>query len=220
MIDANQTLGHIATPPPASTLVFQRHRLDFCCGGGRKLGDACLSVGLNPDKVIDEISAESAVISQERWGDRPLPELIDFILSRFHEPLRVDLPALIATTKQVEQVHGEKPNYPRGLASLLEQINEEVRRHMDKEEQVLFPAIQAGNRGANLHAPIRVLIQEHEAHGAQLLRVRKLTSDFRPPAEACASWRALYIGLAKLEADLMEHVHLENNVLFPRALNA
>lgn len=220
MIDANDTLGQVATLHPASTLVFLRHRLDFCCGGGQKLGDACRAAGLDPEVVITEINAEGTPRKPERWDTRPLPELLDFILTRYHEPLRLDLPALLEAARRVERVHAKKESCPHGLAALLEQLDAEIRQHLAKEEQVLFPALRSGNGGANVHMPIRVMMQEHDDHGASLHRLRELATDFSPPPEACATWRALYIGLEKLESELMEHIHLENNVLFPRALNA
>lgn len=220
MINANETLGQVAAAHPASTLVFLRHRLDFCCGGGQKLADACRAADLDPEAVIAEIAAEEATKSPERWDTRPLPELIDFILVRYHEPLRSDLPALIDAARKVERVHGKKASCPHGLASHLERLDAEVRQHLAKEEQVLFPAIQSGRRGAQVHMPVRVMMQEHDDHGENLRRLRELATDFRPPPEACATWRALYAGLEKLESELMEHIHLENNVLFPRVLNA
>jgi len=219
MIDPNETLGEVATAHPESTLVFLRHRLDFCCGGRRKLGDACRSLGLDPSAVIREITAEGATRSAPAWDTRPLPELIDFILTVYHEPLRTDLPALIEAARRVERVHAQKTTCPHGLCALLEQLDAELLDHLAKEEEVLFPAIRAGISGAHVHMPIRVMMQEHDDHGANLRRLRELAHDFRPPAEACATWRALYAGLAKLESELMEHIHLENNVLFPRALN-
>jgi regulator of cell morphogenesis and NO signaling len=220
MIDANDTLGRVATTHPASTLVFLRHRLDFCCAGGRRLGDACRAAGLDPEVVIAEIDAEGTARPPERWDTRPLPELLDFILTRFHEPLRSDLPALLDAARRVERVHAKKESCPHGLAAVLEQLDAEIRQHLAKEEQVLFPALRSGNAGANVHMPIRVMMQEHDDHGASLRRLRELATDFNPPPEACATWRALYAGLDKLESELMEHIHLENNVLFPRALNA
>jgi len=220
MIHANETLGQVATAHPASTLVFLRHRLDFCCGGGQKLGDACRAAGLDPDAVIAEIVAEGAARVPERWDTKPLPDLIDFILTRYHEPLRSDLPALLEAARRVERVHSKKPSCPHGLASHLEQLDAELRQHLAKEEQVLFPTIRSGSGGAHVHMPVRVMMQEHDDHGANLQRLRELATDFSPPPEACATWRALYAGLEKLEGELMEHIHLENNVLFPRALNA
>jgi regulator of cell morphogenesis and NO signaling len=221
MIDANETLAQVATTHPVATQVFLRHRLDFCCGGRRKLTDACRAVGLEPQTVIDEIAAaEGASSGSERWDMAPLSELIDFILTRFHEPLRRDFPGLIEAARRVERVHGDKPSCPHGLASHLEQLEAELCQHMAKEEQVLFPAIRSDLRGAQVHMPVRVMMQEHDDHGANLERLRKLTTQFEPPPEACATWRALYAALATLESELMEHIHLENNVLFPRALDA
>ena len=219
MIDANETLGQVATAHPASTLVFFRHRLDFCCGGGQRLVDACRDAGLDPAKVILEIEAEGGTRSPERWDTKPLPDLIDFILSQYHGPLRADLPALIEAARRVERVHGKKASCPNGLASLLEHLAAELEEHLTKEEQVLFPALRSGRRGGPVHMPIRVMMQEHDDHGANLQHLRELATGFLPPPEACATWRALYTGLEKLEAELMEHIHLENNVLFPRALN-
>jgi regulator of cell morphogenesis and NO signaling len=220
MINANDTLGQIATAHPASTLVLLRHHLDFCCGGSRKLGDACKAAGLDPATIIGEIAAEGTTKSPARWDDKPLADLIDFILARYHEPLRSDLPALVDAARRVERVHAKKKSCPHGLASQLERMDAEVRQHLAKEEQVLFPALRSRALGANLHMPIRVLMQEHDDHGATLRQLRELCSDFSAPPEACATWRALYAGLAKLESELMEHIHLENNILFPRALNA
>ncbi len=220
MIDTNQTLGQLATAHPAATHVFLRHRLDFCCGGGQKLSDACNRAGLDPDAIASEIAIEGETQPLDRWDNKPLPDVIEFILARYHEPLRRDLPVLIEAATRVERVHGKKASCPRGLASSLEQMGAELTQHMSKEEQVLFPAIIAGGGGAQVQMPVRVMMQEHDDHGANLRRIRELATDFTPPQEACATWRALYSGLEKLESELMEHIHLENNVLFPRALNA
>ncbi len=218
MIDANETLGQVANQHPEATFVFLRHRLDFCCGGARKLSEACQAAGLDPQQVIDEISAEGTARPARRWDSEPLNDVIDHILVRYHEPLRADLPALVAAAQRVERVHASKPTCPVGLAAHLERMHEELLQHLEKEEQVLFPALRAGSRGGRVHMPIRVMTQEHDEHGVNLQRLRQLAADFRAPPEACATWRALYAGLEKLEAELMEHIHLENNLLFPRAL--
>ncbi|HEY8943170.1 MAG TPA: hemerythrin domain-containing protein, partial [Polyangiaceae bacterium] len=162
--------------------------------------------------------AEGVSRPDERWDEKPLSALIDFILSRYHAPLRGDVSALIEAARRVERVHGKKPSCPTGLTLLLEQLATELEKHLAKEEQVLFPAIRGGTRGGPVHMPIRVMMQEHDDHGENLQRLRELATGFTPPLEACATWRALYAGLEKLESELMEHIHLENNVLFPRAL--
>jgi regulator of cell morphogenesis and NO signaling len=220
MIDPNETLGRIAATHPESTRVFLRHRLDFCCGGTRKLADACGTAGLDPRDIVAEIDSLHTEAPPERWDDAPLAELIELILARYHEPLRADLEALLGAARKVERVHAAKASCPRGLTSELEQMDAELRQHLAKEEQVLFPAIVAGHHGTQVHMPVRVMMQEHDDHGASLRRLRVLCTDYVPPAEACPTWRALYAGLAKLESELMEHIHLENNVLFPRALAA
>jgi regulator of cell morphogenesis and NO signaling len=219
MIDPNDTLGHLATVHPEATNVFLRHRLDFCCGGGQKLSDACRTKGLDAAAVASEIAAAGVAHAPERWDTRPLKDLIQFIVSRYHEPLRLELPALVDAARRVERVHRDKPSCPHGLAAHLQRLDSELRQHMAKEEMVLFPAVREGTRGQQLHMPIRVMMQEHQDHGENLRRTRELTANLRPPREACATWRALYVALEKLESELMEHIHLESNVLFPRALS-
>ncbi len=218
MNSINTTLAQIAVDKPAATRIFMRHGLDFCCHGQRSLDDACAEKGIDPRRISAELEAVAPANRDEvRLPDRPLDELVEFILKHFHEPLRRDLPALVELARKVERTHADKPGCPRGITEHLERVASEVESHLEKEEQILFPAIQAG-----LHAmtfmPIKVMMQEHEDHGASLRRTRELTSDLVAPPEACASWRSLYEWLAQLEADLMEHIHLENNVLFPRTL--
>lgn len=217
MIHGEETLGQVAAAHPASTLVFLKHRLDFCCGGGQRLKDACNSAGIDAAQVILEIEAAEKPAALQRWDAAPLPALINHILEHYHEPLRVDVPVWIEAAKRVERVHAQKASCPHGLAALLEQMHVELMQHLAKEEQILFPEIIAGRAGTMIQMPIRVMLHEHDEHGANLRRMRALATDFTPPPEACATWRALYVGLAKLEAELMEHIHLENNILFLRA---
>jgi len=219
MFNTNTTLAQLATTQPGATRVFLRHRLDFCCGGRQTLVHACHEAGLNPEQVLDEIATAGADPTDERWETKPLPELVQFIVTRYHDSLRVDLPALLEAAQRVERVHADKPSCPHGLAAEIENFQTEILQHLAKEEHALFPAIVAGSHGVQVHMPVRVLMQEHDDHGANLKLLRELATDYVPPAKACATWRALYSGLEKLEAELMQHIHLENNVLFPRALN-
>ena len=218
MIPTTDALSMIATTRPAASRVFHRHGLDFCCGGKRTLAEACREKGLDAETLALEIEAEEARSTGDvRWDQRPLEDLVDHILRRYHEPLREELPRLLAMARKVEDVHGDKESCPRGLADHLGRIAEEVEEHLQKEEQILFPAIQAGH-GRSLSMPVHVMEQEHEEHGANLRKTRALAHDLVAPEEACTTWRALYLGLADLERDLMDHIHLENDVLFPRAL--
>jgi iron-sulfur cluster repair di-iron protein len=146
---------------------------------------------------------------------RPTADLVDFIERHYHPRLRTDLPEVIALADKVEQVHAaEKPTCPRGLAAHLRTMQAAVSDHLDKEEQGLFPLIRAGQGGA-AGSPIHAREQEHVDHGRSLDRLRVLTANLTAPAEACPTWRALYLCLGWQADDLMEHIHLENNVLFP-----
>ncbi len=212
------TLASLATERPEAVRVFQRHGLDFCCNGRRTLADACREAGLDPEALVREIRAEAREEEDlERWDQRALPDLIDHILARFHERHRADVPGLVEMARKVEQVHADKPSCPRGLTAHLERVSDELEQHMQKEEQILFPLIRRG-AGPQAAMPVQVMEMEHEDHGRNLAHTRELTTDLTPPPEACTTWRALYQGLAELEREVMQHVHLENNVLFPRAL--
>lgn len=211
------TLASLAMTYPAASRVFQRVGLDYCCGGRQALSDACVSRGLDPEDILSAIRREETLVDLPRWETAPLPDLIRFIVRRYHETLRSELPALIALAARVEQRHANSPGCPRGLRDLLECLHERMIEHLDKEERVLFPMI-LDHLGARTAGPVRVLENEHDEHARNLGRLRQFTNGFTPPPQACATWRALYLRLAALEGDLMDHIHLENNVLFVRAL--
>lgn len=219
VVDPSEFLADLATRLPGASRVFHRHRLDFCCGGRRSLAEACAQKGIAVDVLADELAREVAPPLAEDWTRRPLAELTAHIVRRFHEPLRAELPELVRMAQRVEHVHADKPDVPKGLAAHLASVKDELEMHMQKEELVLFPMIEAG-RGAMVGGPVSVMEQEHDEHAVALRRTRELTGDFVPPPHACTTWRALFLRLDALERDLMEHIHLENNVLFPRALGA
>lgn len=211
-------LAEIAVTHPSASRVFHNHRLDYCCGGKRPLDEACRERHLDPDAILRQIEADAdARARATNWATMPLNEVTAEIVSRFHDPLRLELPALVALASKVEAVHADKPDCPRGLAAHLREVHDSVLPHLDKEEQILFPMINAGH-GPQAFGPIHMMEDEHHEHAENLRRSRKLAHDFIPPEAACTSWRALYLRLDEFEADLMEHIHIENNVLFPRAL--
>jgi regulator of cell morphogenesis and NO signaling len=213
-ITSTSTLAQLALQHAGASRVFHRHRLDFCCHGDVSLTEVCEAKGLDLGALIEELQAEEAPPLVRRWDQAPLPDLIDHILDSFHARHREEVPRLIAMASRVEAVHGQKESCPRGLAETLERVGSELESHMQKEEQVLFPMLRAG---AVPLGPIQVMEQEHLEHARNLEELRALAHDYDPPAEACGTWRALYLGLAQLERDVMEHIHLENHVLFPRA---
>jgi regulator of cell morphogenesis and NO signaling len=218
MTTATTTLGDLARAQPSATRVFLRHRLDFCCGGKRTLADACAESGLDANAILGELAAEaSSAPGIAGWDARSQAELADHVVARYHAGLRRDFPPLVEAARKVERVHAGKPDVPVGLAAELEAFWSELEAHMMKEERVLFPALRDGARGSHVAAPIHVMEHEHDHHAEHLARVRALTGELKPPRQACATWRALYHGLETIEAELMEHIHLENNVLFARA---
>lgn len=216
----SSTLADIATTHPGAATVFHRHGLDFCCGGRRSLAEACGARGLDAAVVIDELAREAAVATTStRWDLEPLPALVTFIVETYHRRLREALPDLVRMAKKVELRHADKAACPRGLADHLAAMHGSVLEHLAKEEQVLFPMILAG-QGRLAVGPVHVMEVEHDEHARDLQMLRRLTGDMQPPEGACPTWRALYLGLQQFERELMEHIHLENNVLFSRALVA
>jgi regulator of cell morphogenesis and NO signaling len=212
------TLAELAIQHPAASRVFYRQGLDFCCHGNRPLREACEERGLDPSAVLRQIEDEDAgVPAAPRWDTRPLYELVGHIVGFYHRRLREELPQLVEMAAKVERKHAEKPACPRGLHAHLEAVHQAVLDHLAKEEEILFPLILAG-RGAFAAAPIQVMEVEHDEHAENLRRTRALTANLTAPPEACPTWRALYLRLDALEVELMEHIHLENNVLFRRAL--
>ena len=216
-LDPRTTLAELAVRHAGASRVFHRHGLDFCCHGRVPLDEACRTRGLDPDRLIEELDEALADGPARAVGEAPLPELVEHILEHFHAAHREELARLLAMARKVEGVHADKPECPRGLADHIERIAESMELHMQKEEQILFPHILAG-QGSMLATPIAVMEAEHLDHAANLRRLRELAGDFVPPEPACNTWRALLLGLEQLERDVMEHVHLENNALFPRAL--
>ncbi|MCH9651683.1 MAG: iron-sulfur cluster repair di-iron protein [Deltaproteobacteria bacterium] len=223
-IQAGTRVGQIATALPLATRVFARHGIDFCCGGGKTLEEACKIRGLEAEEILGEIEQEHLALDDpskdesRSWEQAPLAELIDHILSNYHEPLAEELPRLEGMARKVAGVHGDRdPEMFKGLLTTFLDLKAELEEHMMKEEQVLFPLIRHG-KGSMTAVPIDMMEADHESAGASLARLRELADDYRVPEDACNTWRALWHGLAELEGSLHRHIHLENNILFPRAL--
>ncbi|WP_205763644.1 iron-sulfur cluster repair protein YtfE [Acidovorax sp. SRB_24] len=212
-LSADQAIGQIAVQLPGATAVFRRLKLDFCCGGQVSLAQAADGKGLDAGAVLAELAA------LQRPSELPAVTepgaLIDHIIARYHEVHRAQLPELIRMAHRVEAVHRGNPQVPAGLGALLETIQEELLSHMHKEEAILFPMLKSGGNPF-VGQPIGMMRAEHVDHGAALDQLNALTDDATPPAGACNTWRALYAGIAQLGNDLIDHIHLENNVLFPQ----
>ncbi len=209
---ASRSLGDIAASLPGATAVFRRHKLDFCCGGSQSLEHAARRRDIDPAAVEAELATLSPA---PNTVPDDVDELIQLIVGRYHQVHRRELPELRALAQRVEKVHAEHPAVPKGLSELLARMHGELESHMQKEEQILFPLMRAGGNPMIVH-PIGMMRHEHDSHGEELDALAKLTGDLAVPAEACTTWRALYAGLGKLAEDLTEHIHIENNILFPK----
>jgi regulator of cell morphogenesis and NO signaling len=216
-IQPQSRVGEIAAAYPLATRVFARHGIDFCCGGGVALADACGRRGLDPDALIAEIAATLAgpAAPGENWNEASPAEIVQHLLAAYHAPLREELPRLEAMARKVARVHGERE--PVRLPALLDAflaLQADLGQHLDREEAELFPPIL--ERGADAGPAVAAFHDEHEAVGRLLGEIRVLTDDFQVPEGACNTWNALWHGLEALEHELHQHIHLENNILFPR----
>lgn len=215
-LEPTTRIGEIAARHPLATRVFARHGIDFCCGGGAALADACEKRGLAVEAVLAEIRGVLAGTDDTAdWLSAPLPDLVRHIVEHYHAPLRQELPRLETMARKVAQVHADRDPERRlpAILATVAALRIELEDHMAREEGVLFPVLLEGG----FDAPTEPFVDEHAATGESLARLRDLTGDFVAPEGACNTWRALWAGLADLEASTHQHVHLENNVLFPRA---
>ena len=211
---AYRTLADTATTLPGATTLFRSEELDFCCGGGILLRDAAAVEPRDLNSLFAKLKSLAAAAAPTA-APQDTDALITRIETCYHQAHRRDLPELSRLARRVEAVHRGVASAPVGLADLLERIAVELESHMQKEEQILFPLMRRGGHPAIEH-PISMMMAEHDDHGAHLRALEALTNDFTPPDEACTTWRALYAGARKFADDLVEHIHTENNTLFPR----
>lgn len=225
------TLREIATQRPAAVRVFEKYDLDYCCGGNRPLEQVCGERGLSPAALMEEVEAYARKAPGERdWTKAPLPELIGHIVTKHHVYLNNELPVIEQRMAKVLAKHGANhPDLLGRLADLFAGLKAELEVHLRKEEMILFPAIEeleaAAEEGGRampvpfgtVKNPIRMMEHEHDAAGTALRTARELTHGYVPPEDACPTFRALYHEMEELERDLHTHIHLENNILFPRA---
>lgn len=228
-LDTNRTVSEMLRERPARSRVFEKFRIDYCCGGKLPLKEACEKREVAVETVLEELAASDAAASADDgldFANMPLDALADHIVSTHHAYLEEELPRLAAMASRVAKVHGDSDDRLVELDRVLEAVIMELQAHMAKEEQILFPVISEMARSNQMHAmpfgtianPIRMMEFEHDEAGAGLERMRELTDGYTPPEHACGTYRALFDGLATLEGDMHQHVHKENNILFPQAL--
>lgn len=225
------SIRDLVTADFRAAAVFQKHGIDFCCQGARPIGRACDEAGLDVARVLDDLRAatSTAAAGAPRYGSWDVATLTTYITGNHHAFVREAIPALLTHTAKVARVHGERHPETEQVARLFAEVAAEMQSHMQKEEQVLFPYLDALSRAdkegvpprapfGTVANPIRVMELEHDAAGSLMAQIRELTSGYTPPADACTTYRVAYQELEAFETDLHTHVHLENNILFPKAL--
>lgn len=225
-------VNEIALSNPGARRVLEEVGVDYCCGGGKSLQDACLHAGVRVDEILKRLrqNNERACPADAEWANASLAGQTRHIREKHHRYVREAIPRTRALSDKVTAKHGANHTELVEIGKLFAEVGREMIMHMQKEEQILFPYIDALERAVNAHGsieppffqtvknPIHAMMQEHDAAGDLVRQIRILTSGYTTPADACISFKALYEALREFEADLHQHVHLENNVLFPRAV--
>ena len=225
-----QTLATIVTNNHFTVPVLEKYHLDFCCKGKRTLADACIEKGLPLETITEELEKSSAALQTNKmpFMEMTAEQLISYILIHHHFYVKQSMPTILGHLEKVATKHGDRFPYMVEVFVLFKEIYEEMTAHMHKEEMILFPRIKevAAMQDAHQHstlsegyltAPIEVMEHEHDQAGEILYKIRKLTNNYTPPAEACTTFQVSLAELKEFEEDLHRHVHLENNILFPLA---
>ena len=231
-LDHESKMKDIALSNPAARQVLEDAGLDYCCGGGQSLHDACLHTDVPAEEILKRLRENSKDVSPDEanWTSAPLSDLTRHIRERHHRYVREAIARVQTLLDKVVTKHGENHPEITDIQRLFTEIGREMIIHMQKEEQILFPYIDALEKAASTHGsmeppffqtvrnPIHTMMKEHESAGELVKQIRKVSSEYKAPADACTSYKALYQDLQAFEADLHQHVHLENNIIFPRAV--
>jgi regulator of cell morphogenesis and NO signaling len=232
-LNTEQTVREIAINNPAAVRVFESVGIDYCCGGKRPLQEACDRAKVPVARVLEllaDVKPEPVSPEEKQWADASFLDLTEHIVARHHNYVRQEAPRLEMLLGKVVSKHGAAHPELSSIQELFSALSQELFAHMLKEEQVLFPFLQKMEVAARTNtappcacfgsvgAPIARMLADHDDAGALTARMRALSANYQAPDEACPSYRGLYHDLEEFERDLHHHVHLENNVLFPRAL--
>lgn len=233
-LDKTATVRDWAVGMPEATRIFEKFKIDYCCGGGVPLAQACAAASLEVDEVVRLLLEARATEGQDpalaNFQALSLTELMDYIVNKHHVFTREEMERLRALLAKVCSVHGENHTELLQVNDIFQKLCAELEPHMMKEERILFPYIAAMEGAASssgpkpfppfgtVRNPVRMMMYEHDAAGDLLREMRRLTGDYTVPPDVCISYQTLYAALEAFEQDLHQHIHLENNLLFPRAL--
>lgn len=220
---SQKPVGEIVAEDYRTAQVLRSYGLDFCCGGGRTLEKACTSKKIELEQVISELEALDLMDNTEdNYNEWSLDFLTDYIVNNHHSFVRKMLPEISFYAEKVARVHGERDPELYDILQNVNMLRSEMLGHLEKEEQELFPQIKElvtqKKTGSVKSAIVAALEEEHDKAGELMARIEELTNGFNPPSNACASYRVLFQNLEGFQQDLHKHVHLENNILFPKAL--
>jgi regulator of cell morphogenesis and NO signaling len=231
---AEKTVRELALESSTATRVFEKFGIDYCCGGNKSLEEACRASNVSVDQVIDalEMAEQAAHAAQKdrNWPTEPLADLVAHIKNTHHEYTRGEMARLVPLLDKVCSVHGKNHPELQSVRSSFQGLVEELMTHMMKEERVLFPYIVRMEEAViqeepllpspfgSVQNPVSMMEHEHDSAGNALRAMREASSGYAAPGDACISYQTLYKALADFEADLHQHIHLENNILFPRAV--
>ena len=230
MINVNKPVREVALEMPEATRIFEKMKIDYCCGGDKPLQEACASAGVNVDDVMRLLDEAKPEGEARDFRDASLTDLITHILDKHHVYTKDEMLRLRALFEKVIGAHGANHPELKDIAAQFQALCADLTPHMFKEEQILFPYILELDKAATqnrpapfapfgtVNNPVRMMMTEHDTAGDILREMRKLSSDYLVPADACISYQTLYQALEAFEQDLHQHIHLENNLLFPNAV--
>jgi regulator of cell morphogenesis and NO signaling len=220
---SQKTVGQIVAEDYRAAQVFRSYGLDFCCGGKVSLEKACIKKGLDLDQIESDLDALDLDAGENHnYNEWSLDFLVDYIINNHHQFVRKMLPEISFYAEKVARVHGERDPELLDILQNVQLLRGEMLGHLQKEEEELFPQIkelvQLQKKGSVKAAIVGSLEDEHDKAGELMAKIEELTNGFNPPENACASYRVLFQNLEGFQQDLHKHVHLENNILFPKAL--
>lgn len=229
-----KTVREVAVEFPEATRIFEKLGIDYCCGGNKSLEEACSASNLSVDEVLDslELAEQTAQAkkSDRNWQAEPLADLTAHIVNTHHKYTREEIARLRPLIEKVRSVHGKNHPELQLVQTVFHGLAQELSTHMMKEEMVLFPYIVRLEEAVTqkepvvpppfgtIQNPVMMMMHEHDSAGDALRAMREASAGYAPPADACVSYQTLYKALADFEKDLHQHIHLENNILFPRAI--
>lgn len=226
-ITKENIVGQLVAQDYRTASVFKSHKIDFCCKGNRSIEDVCMNESVNENELLDQLNlsitkTDSANIDFKTWD---MDLLADYVEKKHHRYVITKIPELVAYLNKVARVHGERHPELYEIDQLFKDSAEELLSHMEKEENMLFPYIRqmaSGNFQApvfgSIQIPIQTMMHEHEAEGDRFRKIAELSNNYTPPEDACATYKVAFSLLQEYEEDLHLHIHIENNILFPKAI--